>query len=90
MKRITVMLAVAFDLHQGAKNLKRFLVVQNFSKALRIRFISFNLSGTDKGCLRFERFRLALFKNRHYRIQCENECRGLYRVIEAADWLSAK
>jgi len=39
-------------------------VVQNFSKALRIRFISFNLSSLDKGCCRFERFRLALFKNR--------------------------
>jgi len=22
------------------------------------------------------------------RIKCENECGGLYRVIEAADWLS--
>jgi len=33
-------------------------------KALRIEFISFNLSSLEKGCLRFERFRLALFKNR--------------------------
>jgi len=24
------------------------------------------------------------------RIKCENECRGLYRVIEAANWLSAR
>jgi len=23
------------------------------------------------------------------RIKCENECHGFYRVIEAADWLSA-
>jgi len=45
-------------------NLKRFLVVQNFSKALRIGFISFELSSLEKSCLRFERFRLALFKNR--------------------------
>jgi len=39
-------------------------VVQNFSKALRIRFIPFNLSSLDKGCCRFERFRLALFKTK--------------------------
>jgi len=39
------------------------MVVQNFSKALRIGFI-FNLSSLDKGCCRFERFHLALFKNR--------------------------
>jgi len=32
------------------KILKRFLVIQNFSKALRIGFISFNLSSLDKGC----------------------------------------
>jgi len=44
--------------------LKRFLVIQNFSTALEIEFISFNLSSLEKGCLRFERFRLALFKNR--------------------------
>jgi len=31
--------------------MKRFLVVQNFSKTLRIGFISFNLSSLDKGCL---------------------------------------
>jgi len=31
-------------------NLKRFLVVQNFSKALKIGFISFNLSSVEKGC----------------------------------------
>jgi len=43
--------------------LKRFLMVQNFSKALRIGFISFNLISLEKGCLRFERFRVALFKN---------------------------
>jgi len=30
-------------------------VVQNFSKALRIRFISFNLSTLDKGCWRFDK-----------------------------------
>jgi len=30
--------------------LKMFLVVQNFSKALRIGFVSFNLSSLDKGC----------------------------------------
>jgi len=23
------------------------------------------------------------------RVKCENECRGFYRAIEAADWLSA-
>jgi len=44
-------------------DLKRFLVVQNFSKALRIGFISFKSSSLEKGCLKFERFRLALFKN---------------------------
>jgi len=31
-------------------------VVQNFSKDLRIGFISFELSSLEKGCLRFERF----------------------------------
>jgi len=30
---------------------------------LRIGFISFNLSSLDKGCCRFERFRLVFFKN---------------------------
>jgi len=45
---------------------KRFLVIQNFSKALRIGFISFNLSSLDKGYCRFESFRLALFKNHRY------------------------
>jgi len=30
--------------------LKRFLMVQNLSKALRIGFISFNLSSLDKVC----------------------------------------
>jgi len=30
--------------------LKKFMVVQNFSKALRIGFISFNLCRLDKGC----------------------------------------
>jgi len=30
--------------------LKRFLVVENFSNALRIGFISFNFSSLDKGC----------------------------------------
>jgi len=34
------------------------------NKALRIGFISFNLCSLDKGCSKFERFRLALFKNR--------------------------
>jgi len=45
------------------------------SNALRIGFISFKLSSLDKGCCRFERLM---------------KCHGLYRVIEAADWLSAK
>jgi len=44
--------------------MQRFLVVQNFSKALRIEFIYFYLSSLDKGYCSFERFRLALFKNR--------------------------
>jgi len=30
--------------------LKRFLVVQNFSKALKFEFISFNMSNLEKGC----------------------------------------
>jgi len=38
--------------------------MMSFNKALRIGFISFNLSSLDKGCCRFERFRTALFKNR--------------------------
>jgi len=44
-------------------NLKRFSVVQNFSKALKIGFISFNLISLEKSCWRFEGFRLVLFKN---------------------------
>jgi len=32
------------------RNLKRFLVVQNFSKTLRIGFTSFNMSSLDKDC----------------------------------------
>jgi len=56
------------------------------SKALIIGFIFFNLSSHDKDCCRFEHFRLALIVAR---IKCENECRSFYRVIEAADWLSA-
>jgi len=30
--------------------LKRFLMVQNFSEALKIGFISFHLSSLEKGC----------------------------------------
>jgi len=38
----------------------------NIIISLRIGFSSFNLSNLDKGCCRFERFRLALFKNRRW------------------------
>jgi len=34
---------------QKPKYLKRFFGMQNFSKALRIGFMSFNLSSLDKG-----------------------------------------
>jgi len=42
------------------------------------------LSSLEKGCLRFERFRLALFKNRRLNKMRE----GMSRVTEAADWFS--
>jgi len=41
-----------------------FVTIKIFIKALRIGFNSFNLSILYKGCCKFERFRLALFKNR--------------------------
>jgi len=41
--------------------------MHNFSKALKIGFISFNLSSLKKSCWRFERFHLALFKNHHWK-----------------------
>jgi len=44
-------------------------------EALKIGFISFDLSCLEKGCYRFERFRLALFKN-YCKIKCKNERRG--------------
>jgi len=65
-KRVNGKLSLYFNLCGVLKTnlfLKRFLMVQNFSKALRIRFIPFNLSSFEKDCWRFKRFRLALFKN---------------------------
>jgi len=42
--------------------LKKIFVVQNFSRALRIGYISLNMRySLEKGC--FEHFRLALVKN---------------------------
>jgi len=31
---------------------------------------------------------MSTFQENIARIKCKNECRGFYRVIEAADWLS--
>jgi len=64
-RRICNLLRISTNLAILVSRLKRIFVVQNFSKALRIGFISFNLSSLDKGCCRFEHFRLALFKNCH-------------------------
>jgi len=55
--------SIGLEINLHNFQLKRFLVVQNISKVLRIGFISFNLSSLDKGCCRFKHFRLALFKN---------------------------
>jgi len=45
-------------------DVKMFLVVQNFSKALKIGFISFDLSiALKKAVVRLKTFPLALFKN---------------------------
>jgi len=44
-------------------HLKKFLLVQNFNQALKIGLIFIDSSGLEKAVDRFERFRLALFKN---------------------------
>jgi len=61
-----------FNKNNTFLGLKRFLVVQNFSKALRIEFISYNLSSLDKGCCRFERFPSSTFQESFSRIKKSN------------------
>jgi len=59
--------------------LERFLVVHNFSRALRIWRISFNLRLSWKWLFNwFERFCLALVKN-HARVRWENKYYDIYR-----------
>jgi len=58
------------SLSKNRINTKKITITDKnyFSKALRIGFISFNLSSLEKGCLRFELLRLELFKNRRFLI----------------------